>query len=124
LLFVPDEDPLAGSDPGRKSHFPRRFSYNATPNRFSIDRSVVSLMSSRLAAPSAPDNTPFVSRKTRSQFDDAVTRRAVKGPDDRSLRDGLDSSSELPPEVRAHLEKQHKGGRHAATSALICVTFS
>jgi hypothetical protein len=60
LLFVSDEDPLAGSNPGRKSHFPRRFSYNAAPNRFSIDRSVVPLMPSRLAAPSAPDDTPFV----------------------------------------------------------------
>jgi hypothetical protein len=44
LLFVSDEDPFSGSDPGRKSHFPRRFSYNATPNRFSIDRSVVPLV--------------------------------------------------------------------------------
>jgi hypothetical protein len=74
LLFVSDEDPLAGSDPGRKSHFPRRFSYNATPNRFSIDRSVVPLMPRRLAAPSAPDNTPFVSRKTRMMRRKALSR--------------------------------------------------
>jgi len=74
LLFVSDEDPLAGSAPERKSHFPRRFSYNATPNRFSIDRSVVPLMPSRLAALSAPDNTPFLSRKTRMMRRKALSR--------------------------------------------------
>jgi hypothetical protein len=67
------------------------------------------LMPSRLAAPSAPDNTPFVSRKTRSQFDDAVTRRAVKGPDDRSLRDGLDSSPSYHPRFEPTSKNSIKG---------------
>ncbi|HYU48196.1 MAG TPA: hypothetical protein VEK84_18695, partial [Terriglobales bacterium] len=52
---------------------------------------------------------------------DEATCRAVKGPDERPLRDALDSSPTSPPEGYADGKQLI---RRAATSALTFTTFS